>query len=216
VSSLIIVESHNDQYFIEGLSAFLNITPKINPPICQIDDFECLNGLSEKKLFECLNEIKFEKYQKIGIIIDADNEGVQKRVELINRALEKFDDNLKLDGVNQVKKSDKLDIKFACYIMNVNGNGELETLLKKIKSKDSTYADCLEAWRKCLQENDKKVKDKTFDKFWVDIYQRYDNCKENESKADENCKGEKSLKKDIWDFENPLVDELKEFLRLFS
>ena len=39
----------------------------------------------------------------------------------------------------------------------------IEAVIKKIKSKDSTIADCLESWQESLPEN-KKLKQKDFDK----------------------------------------------------
>ena len=75
----------------------------------------------------------------------------------------------------------------ACYFTNVDGNGELETLLKEIKKKDSTFADCLlEGWQDCLIQKGKKVvtrgqqgdiTDKELLKLWVDFYKRYDTLK---------------------------------------
>ena len=92
MNSLVIVESHNDKYFIEKLRDELGLTNiKIDEPICNITDYECLNGLS-KKLQQTLKEIKFDEYQKIGIIIDADNEGIEKRIDLINSCIRALED----------------------------------------------------------------------------------------------------------------------------
>jgi hypothetical protein len=45
VSNLIIVESENDQYFIEALIEKLNLRNiEVGKPICKIDDFDCLGG----------------------------------------------------------------------------------------------------------------------------------------------------------------------------
>ncbi len=86
--------------------------------------------------------------------------------------MENFPTDFEITKINEFVKVEKLDIEIGCYIMNVKGNGELETLLKAIKSEESIYADCLEAWKKCLEEN----------------------------------------KKDIWDFESPILNDLKTFL----
>jgi hypothetical protein len=88
VSNLIIVESHNDQYFLQVLIKHLNIANlQIGSPICSVDDFECLGGLSEKRLMQRLQEIKVDQYQKIGVLVDADEEGIDKRVALVKRAM---------------------------------------------------------------------------------------------------------------------------------
>ena len=102
--------------------------------------------------------------------------------------------------------------------MNVSGSGELETVLKAIKSKDSTYADCLESWRDCLKGKGKPdLSQKEFDKFWVNNYLRFDTCLASEkSQAGTKCNYEAGIKKDIWDFENQILDDLKEFLKLVS
>lgn len=216
MSNLLIVESHNDKYFIEALSESLTIDIKVNQPICQIDDYECLNGLSAAKLLQCLNDVKFDDYTKIGIIIDADKEGIANRIMLINSVIKNFDDTLEIKNINESIRSDKLDIEFVCYITNIDGYGELETLLKRVKSKDSTFADCLDAWRECLKKSGKEISDKEFDKFWISIYGRYDCCtKKDQRHLDTNCTQEASLKKTIWDFEHTALTDLKNFLQLF-
>lgn len=221
MKSLIIVESHNDKYFIEKLRDELGLKNiELKEPICNITDYECLNGLSEKKLQQTLKEIKFDEYQKIGIIIDADNEGIEKRIDLINsciRALENVSSDFKITKINEFIKIESLDIEIGCYITNVSGNGELETVLKAIKKEDSTYADCLDSWKTCLNSKGKEINDKDFDKFWVSNYLRFDTCTKKEQKqADKNCKNEVAIKKDIWDFENLILNDLKNFLKILN
>ena len=68
-----------------------------------------------------------------------------------------------------------------------------------------------------MNSKGKEINDKDFDKFWVSNYLRFDTCTKNEQKqADKNCKNEVAIKKDIWDFYNPILNDLKEFLRLLS
>ena len=101
--------------------------------------------------------------------------------------------------------------------MNVEGNGELETLLKAIKSADSTYADCLETWKTCLKSKGKEISQKEFDKFWVSIYHRYDGCTKSEQKqAKRKCCNQESFKKPIYDLEHSLLKDLKEFISLLT
>ena len=108
MKSLIIVESHNDKYFIEKLRDILDLENiELKEPVCKMADYECLNGLSEKKLQLTLNDIKFDEYQKIGIIIDADNEGIQKRIDLINsciQTLEEVPENFTITKINEFIK----------------------------------------------------------------------------------------------------------------
>lgn len=219
--NILIVESENDKYFIESLKDYLNIHDvDIDTPICSIDDYECLNGLSKAKLEHKLQELKIDiekrGIEKIGIILDADKEGIDKRIEFINEALKVIDNDLNLTGCNHFIKSDRLDIGIACYITNVAGYGELETVLKKIKSKDSPFADCLYDWKKCLEEKNQSIKYKEFDKFWVNTYQRFDCCtKKEQQQAGRKCNPEASMKKDIWNFEHSVLEGLKDFLKLF-
>ena len=43
----LVVESHNDKIFIEKLKSILNIDNlEISQPLCSIDEFICLDGLS--------------------------------------------------------------------------------------------------------------------------------------------------------------------------
>jgi len=234
VSNLIIVESENDKYFIEALIDRLNIENiEIGQPICTINDFDCLGGIS--KLSNRLKAIKLDKYDKLGIILDADNEGIENRIDLINNSLKEISSDIELKAINTPIKSEELNLEIACYIMNVDGRGELETVMKKVKSKPSTYADCLDAWRECLETNGIAISDKEFDKFWVSNYLKYDTCigKDKKQKArkcanelinnidnhqiENNLKSnEYTIKKDIWDFDNRVLDDLKNFLLLFS
>ncbi len=158
-------------------------------------------------------EIEIEKrgIEKLGIIIDADKEGVENRIKLLNEALKVIDKDLNLTRCSHFTQSESLAIEIACYITHVEGYGELETVLKTIKSKDSPFADCLYEWKKCLEERSQTIKDKDFDKFWVSTYQRFDCCtkKEEQKQAFRKCNPEASMKKDIWNFEHSVLDGLK-------
>lgn len=203
MSNLLIVESENDQYFIEALVACINVDITIDSPVCLIDEYECLGGIGklENKLRSLSSQVLKEGIDKVGIIFDADDVGIEKRTCQIQE---------KIDLVF----AEKTDVTFSIFILNVGGRGELETLLKVIKNKDSPMADCLNTWQACLQ--DKKLKQKDFDKFWVQIYQRYDCCtKKEEKQAGSKCGNEASLKsKSIYDFDRdmPELNKLKEFL----
>jgi hypothetical protein len=203
VSNLLIVESENDKYFIEALINHLNLNLEVGSPICSIDDYKCLGGIG--KLEEKLNEIKAivakDGIEIVGIIFDADSVGVERRKSEIEEKI-------------SLVFGENSDVRFEIYIMNVDGFGELETILKLIYSKDATIANCLEKWQDCLPE-DKRLNQKEFDKFWIQIYQRYDCCSKKEAKqAGKKCNNKTSLKeKDIWNFEHEILDDLKEFLK---
>lgn len=223
VSNLIIVESENDQYFISHLIHKWSIS---NTDVNHFD-YELLGGLGG--FAEKIREIKHDKYNKIGVVVDADSEGIDNRVNFVNQHFKEYFqelaqnnssiniDEIIIDSVNQLKSSINLEVKFALHVTNVAGRGELDTLLKSIKSKESDYADCLEAWKTCVLSKNKEITDKEFDKFWVNNYLRFDTCdKEEKKQAGRKCSGEYAIKKDIWDLEHPNLGGLKGFLRLFA
>lgn len=221
-NNLLIVESKNDKYFIERLKREITAADfDVDTPICNISEYECLDGLSQKSLEAKLQEIErdIEKrgLDKIGILLDADNKGITARIELINNAVKCIDTALNIASVNTWYNSQSLSVQISCHILNVNGTGELETLLKTIKSKPSDYADCLYAWKNCVESHGQVINDKDFDKFWVNVYQRYDCCSNQEQKqAGIKCNPEASLQKDIWDFSHNSLSELKTYLKMFN
>jgi len=206
VSNILIVESENDKFFIEALISHIDIDAEVGNPICTIDEYDCMGGMG--KLKNRLQELKSrflkgDEINKVGIIFDADNVGIEERTKQIN------------DIKNSVFNDAELDLKI--FIMNIDGHGELETLLKEIKSINSPIADCLESWQECLA--DKKLNKKDFDKLWIQIYQRYDCCDKKEQKqAGRKCNNEVSLKnKLIYDFYKDIneLNKLKDFLEKF-
>lgn len=206
MSNLLIVESENDKFFIEALITHLNIDLQIDTPICSIDEYDCIGGMG--KLANRLEILKGrivereEDISKAGIIFDADNVGIETREQQIK------------EKINTVF-GDNPPIQFSIFIMNIDGKGELETLLKAIKSNDSIIADCLDAWQQCIPK-EKQLKAKDFDKQWIQIYQRYDCCNKKEKKqAERKCNNEISLKeKQIYNFDAdiPELNALKDFL----
>lgn len=226
MSNTLIVESLNDQYFIEALLihwGFKNL--KIDPPICGIDNFQCLKGLSQKQLRQTLADWKRDApgesiSNKIGIIIDLDQDTVENRLKLVNSAIsEVFATDHTISKMNHwitVPVDAEVSVEISCYFMNVGGKGELETVLKAIKCKPSTHADCLDKWRECI-ETEHKLTDKAFDKFWIQVYQRFDRCDENEQKqAGKKCDLQASFQKGAYDFDSDHLKELKIFLETLS
>lgn len=218
--NLLIVESDNDKFFIECLKKTVTADFEISSPICRIDEYQCLNGKDNLnfKLDEIKSDIEKGYFNKIGIMLDADKVGISERVNDINNAIRTITDDLEILEHNQWYRSEKLDVDISCHILNINGFGELETLLKEIKLQDSTFADCLYSWQECLIKNNKEISTKAFDKFWVDIYGRYDCCTKKEKKqAEKNCNLAASIKKEnIWNFSHPALTDLKNYLAMFN
>lgn len=201
MSNLLIVESENDKHFIDSLIKYINVDLEVAQPVCSIDEYDCLGGMSKlpNKLEAIKGRVQKEGIEKIGIIFDADNVGVEERTRQIQE---------EIDAISW----DDAPVEFVIHILNVDGVGELETLLKDIKNKKSSVADCLTDWQDCISEA-KKLTTKEFDKIWVQIYQRYDCCTKKERKqANRKCSNEASMSKGIYDFNHEKLDDLKSFL----
>ncbi len=217
MNNIIIVESNTDKFFIEKLIEHLNISNStIAPPINS--DFESLEGMDKLK-YRLDGIIKNSQYNKIGIVIDADESGIEARLEFINSAVNAIWGDIEIKTMDTLFRSDEADMEFAAHITNIDGKGELETILRKIKNKDSPHADCLMAWKECLEQKDQKITDKAFTKFWLNNYLRFDTCdNKHRSQAERYCSlgSETAIKKDIWDLNHPALDQLKNFLHLFK
>jgi hypothetical protein len=235
--NLLIVESKNDKVFIEALLRHIQVSNVLidDAPICSIDDYECLDGLSKAKLSAKLKDIKTDIRKKdirrVGIIIDSDQVGIEGRIALINDCLLVAFNELPPDNIEAIKEIGQfVEIEidantktlFSCYVMNLNGFGELETVLKAIKTQPSLYADCLDSWRKCLADQQKTIKDKDFDKFWVSNYVRFDTCsKDEQTQAGRKCSMSNfdyvmENKPQIFDFGSDNLEDLRQFLQLFQ
>ena len=229
MGNILIVESKNDKIFLEALINYLNYDIKVENPIC-IDDYEYLQSLNETQLKTTLKELKADiperGIEKIGIVIDIDDQGTDKRLEMVNKCNKNvFNDTGIFNNTAELIKVTtdyENEIEIACYFTNVDNKGELETVLKTIKNKDSPHAECLDDWRKCLEKKGYEITDKNFDKFWISIYIRYDTCSKDEQKqAGRKCSMSKfdyimENKSNIWDFEHPILEDLKAFLGLFE
>lgn len=213
MNNLLIVESAGDKYFIEALLNDMNIKLKPTETVCSINDYECLGGIDEREQKNLEKKLKFisnrvdtgqiEVIDKIGIIFDADKIDIAQRTEDIQK---------KIDLVF----GEDTKVKFKIYIMNVNGKGELEDILKEIKTKEAPYSDCLYAWKECLEKQNIEITDKIFNKFWINNYIMYDTCSNatHRGKKGKYCIFEYAMKeKKIWNFEHPILDDLKEFLK---
>jgi hypothetical protein len=229
MANLILVEGESDKHFIEAFIRHIKIsTPtKVSDAcICSVDEVECLGGLSSTSVARALGGLKggIRKggIEKLGIIVDVDDKKEEERLILVNTAIEEVfgvAGLLKEVGVLEDLPVDQHQtIKVGCYLTNINGKGELETVLRTIKGKASDYGDCLEAWRACLKSKGKVVKQKDFDKLWVQMYIRYDTCSKTDRKqAMKNCCFKASLEKnEVWDLSHSCLEVLRAFLLQFN
>ncbi len=228
MSNIVIVESKNDKIFMQAMVEKLNCDIQLASPI-YIDDYKSLEGLSKTELIKALKnlerKIDRKNIEKIGIIIDIDNYSEQERLKFVDRCIKQVFQAESLSSTKQfidLCTDHGTNAKLACYFTNVGGKGELETLLKTIKARESPHADCLDSWRSCIKEKEgKEIKQKDFDKFWINNYIRYDTCsKQDQKQAGRKCSMSEfeyvmEHKKDIWNWEHPALDDLKEFFKLF-
>ncbi|MEG5028846.1 hypothetical protein QUB36_25345 [Microcoleus sp. AT8-B1] len=227
MSNIVIVESKNDAIFMKAMVEKLNCDIQVEKPI-YIEDYERLEGLSETKLITTLKALEADlqkrDIEKIGIIIDIDNYSEPERLQWVNKCIQQVFESETLSSTKQfidIGGDNGTKAKLACYFTNVGGKGELETLLKAIKARESPHADCLNSWKTCIESQGQQINQKDFDKFWVSIYLRYDTCSNQEQQqAGRKCTMSgfdyvMKHKKDIWDWDNPAFDDLKEFFTLF-
>ena len=118
---ILVVESHNDKLFIEQLIVHLkNINLEVSPPICNIDEYECLSGLSEKKLSDKLNDLRIasdkEGISKIGIMVDADSNGIDTQLALVNSSLKKAGFTIAIPSVNTWIYDESHSLNISCQI----------------------------------------------------------------------------------------------------
>lgn len=212
MKNIILVEGKDDKSFIEYLIQGVEVKPF---------SVDVLGGLSKDALTKRLDSLKssFLKtpFEKLGIIIDQDSFTTEERLAFVNECLQgNFNIQLTDNQIFVNLEIDGIPLQIACYFVNVDGKGELESLLTRIKTIDSPYADCLQQWQNCLSE---KVSQKEFDKLWVHYYLKYDTATPQErQQAGKYCTLEYSLKAktQIWNFDSLILDELKGFLALFD
>ena len=222
--SILIIESKGDKLFLEALIGFMRLEDiEFSNPICKIDGYLCLGGKDnlKKELRELKTEVAKGEVVRIGVILDADKEGIPAKIQTINEILVALQFSIQLaqsnEWANYEDEASGNTISISCHILNFGGYGELETVLRAIKSEKSVFANCLESWKDCLHANGETITQKEFDKFWVNIYQRYDCCsKDEKTQAGKHCSDEASMKKPIWNFEHEALTELRAYLASFT
>lgn len=227
----LITEGIDDGYFAAALIEDINTEIDVD---CSFGGkYTALGGLSEADLVEDLKgklgEIRRGTIQRIGILIDQDLFSKEERLsflsEVIKKAFGKENVLENTDTLYSVEVEEDTSVEIACHFMNVNGKGELETVLRAIKTKDSPHADCLNTWRDCLKAQGKTVKEKEFVKSWMNNYLRMDTCFTSKWRGSQGryCsmhslnnilarKGDKA----IFDLKATELTDLRAFLSLFK
>jgi hypothetical protein len=226
----LIVESGNDKDFVEALIRDIELESiEVDAPNCEIDEFACMGGLNLSKLREHLrekiDEIKKGNIRRLGILIDQDKETKAGRLSFVSQAAsDAFEQTIVLEDTNTfytIQLDKDTDFELVCHFTNVDGEGELETVLKAIATEESVYADCLEAWKTCIEAKGKKISKKEFDKFWISNYIRFDTCTSKQKKQAERKCSMKNFdyvlaNKAIFDLKATELTDLRAFLSLFK
>ena len=228
----IIVESFNDQaIYTHILNNFCRSSTEIEPIVDHLDWVD-LGGLERTKLIIKLKDIRSELIKamttpKIGIIIDLDNSSAEKRINFLNDLCsEAFELNIDIEKESEFKlykiPEYNLDFELAYCFSGLNGEGELEHLLKEIAdTSESHHANCLETgWKTCLQTKNIDVKPKELRKLWMDFYKRLDCLTKTEQKqAKQNVQWDNFLllHPEKFDFSKDIkeLNEIKSFLSKF-
>ena len=247
MKSIILVEDLNDKAIFEAILQYMSLQESINIGIIVPEEnkieFKKLEGTDSNptkptSLITALkglkNNFNKEPFDKVGIILDMDKHEKSERMLMVNTAIHNAF-NVPVNSLNDINEfveiviDDETTIKFACHFINIGGKGEIEDLLKAIKAKQSSFADCLEeGWKECFEkkgktlseEQNSDIKPKEMVKFWVDVYKRFDILPSKNKRNQVNTSWEGFMKNnsDAFDFGKDGVNELKElkeFLRSF-
>lgn len=186
MSNKIIVESVNDQYIYKYILDEFCQSPAEVEAIDSTLDWIKLDGLSSEKLLLKLQEVKPDLVRaqdtpRIGIIIDFDEYSLADRINFLNEICSKaFELDIDISNANDFKTYTlaeyNLDFELGYCFSGLNGEGELEHILKAIADlKIATHANCLETgWLPCLTHKSIDFKEKDLRKLWIDFYKRYD------------------------------------------
>jgi hypothetical protein len=235
----IIVESKNDMHFVKCLLEKVQKGREHNPQVGveeifpdAIVDFAELEGSDKTKLKtklkDVIADIRRDKTQKVGILLDRDEVPESECIQLIDEAVQAacaemgavFSGTIaQLNTFYEVAYQGQR-FSLACGLVGLEGKGELTHLLRATANQPSDFADCLQAWRDCAETKGKTIKDKDFTKIWVDFYIRWDTCsKKDRKQAEMKCSMRyfgTVLEKDLFDFEHPALSDLRTFLAPFA
>ena len=118
----------------------------------------------------------------------------------------------------QNSTQNSLVIEFSCHFVGLEGKGEIEDILKAIKTQDSPIADCVDRHLPiCLKLTDEELRDKELVKLWFNNYQRYDTLPKNQRKSPfTTTRHIMEHRLDLFDFDKvlPELDNLKNFLKM--
>jgi hypothetical protein len=235
----VIVEAESDKHILLGLLRYMAQTEGVEVSDSDFDwehrsadpSIEIPSGLVQS-ITPAIKEVP-SKMHKIAIVWDMDTLTEAQRIQQCNTAIQMAIKNIRdknpdyvIEFVNPLTVAGQftalsvngVSVEIGAYFINHNGKGEMEDLLKAIKTQPSPIADCVDALLPdCLAQHDENpVKDKDLIKLWMNHYIRYDTLPSNK-RSDKFTKWENVMLKrsDIFDFNKTDVSalaELKSFL----
>jgi hypothetical protein len=231
IKNILLVEGFSDIKFFETLLKFEDLKNKTAH--FNSIQFDEIGGSDDAKLEKAIRglvtDIRKSPIHNFGIILDLDEFSNDERLAKIIVIFEKIFGNTNVVIVNKnnfdLKINDSKTINVSCYFIENDLVTNLELLLKKIATENPLAANCLKTWYDCSLAAGRKIRKSDYLKFWREVYVRYDYCADKDllKHANENCTTEKSFenlfksdKPNAWDFENKLLDNLKNYLTNFS
>lgn len=148
-----------------------------------------LGGLSSSSIELKIKDLRRDiltAYEKpsISIIIDIDNHTIEERISFLNQAISSaLNTDIDIHEVgafktfNITEDDSEYDFDLSYFFVGLNGKGEIEDILIELACTDIAYhAESLKnSWRPHLESNYEIIlKDKDFNKLWIDFYKRYD------------------------------------------
>lgn len=241
--SILIVEGHNDKAFLSLLLQKLELNAALDVMIEDLHKFEDLEGNERRgkeaigaklKSFKRELEKKYPNVEKIGVILDFDDEphwDMPKNLTLVNTAFEEAfgtESSLFPRESELVQISESFSV--ACFFnKDSSQKGNLDTLLYEIRQKEAEavpYADCLEHWRDCVNKSTSllKVKDNLYGKIWLGNFLRAkarEDLGENGKSILRDFEAKQSevieaMGSKVFDLEHPALAPLYQFLQLFK
>jgi 5S rRNA maturation endonuclease (ribonuclease M5) len=220
--NVIIVEGKTDKAFMEAyVGHFSEMFPRPYGYL-RIENARGQGGIgSVLKTQE--KSINTGETKNIGILIDADQEGIDGKIKHeINPAIEKvfgYKDHIKAPNQRFPFEFLGRRVTIFCYILHVNGKGELEDVLEEIRrDKHAKSPDCLKQFVECLGGPNEAYPEKAYKKERIRFYGHECMKKEKLSnrKIKDRLKNYEYYTPDYFYLDHESLDGLKDFLLLFQ
>jgi len=221
--NVLIVEGETDQQFLEGYLAYLRQTfPRKYIPIDCIEYQAGQDSLAKSLEMQRISINKGET-NNIGIMLDADDDGIFAKIERkINPAIARAFEQTQVINAPNTKYPLTFGIRtfhIFCYIVNLDGTGELEDLaMQIIRWQDAPTPQCLQRFVDCLGGCNELYPIKQYKKEFMYFYGYDCLIKQGLSsqEARDKAKHGKYYDPRYWDFDHASLNDLRQFLMLFG